>query len=139
MPTMSRADARRRLAQARVGRLATVGPEGQPHLVPIVFAAVDDTVYSAVDRKPKSSGELRRVRNIRANAQVSLLMDHYEEDWTRLWWVRADGCASVLNEVTGSHPAVDALTAKYRQYAGSMLGGPVIAVRVTRLRGWTAA
>src|SRR5262249_55668044 len=86
---------RARFVEAHVARLATADAGGQPHLVPIVFAVVEDEIYSATDNKPKSTagsqGRLRRLDNIRANASVSVLVDHYEDDWSRLWWARADG------------------------------------------------
>src|SRR5579875_3988162 len=88
--------ARRRFAQARVARLATITPDGRPHLVPIVFAVHGDTVYSAVDAKPKRTGALARLANVAAHPQASVLADHYEEDWSALWWVRGDGRARVL-------------------------------------------
>ena len=87
---------RARFAQARVARLATIGPDGRPHLVPIVFVLVDDVVWSAIDSKPKSTRALRRLDNIRSNPQVSLLVDHYSDDWAALWWVRVDGEARVV-------------------------------------------
>src|SRR5690606_37163913 len=79
---------RARVAAARVGTLATVTRDGRPHVVPCCFAVDDDTVWSAVDAKPKSTLALRRLENVRANPAASLLVDHYEDDWTRLWWVR---------------------------------------------------
>ena len=88
---MEAEEARRRFAGARVARLATVGADGRPHLVPIAFACVDDVVWSAVDDKPKRTRALRRLDNVRANPRVALLADHYDEDWSALWWVRADG------------------------------------------------
>src|SRR4051812_1328952 len=108
--------ARRRFTDARVARLATTGEDG-PHLVPVVFAVVGDTLYSAVDGKPKTTRDLKRLRNIAADSRVSLLVDHYDEDWSMLWWVRVDGRATV-HEVTSAvgTAAVDALAAKYPQY-----------------------
>src|SRR6187397_2768867 len=87
---------RARFAQARVARLATIGPDSRPHLVPIVFVVVDDVVWSAVDSKPKSTRALRRLDNIRSHPRVSVLVDHYDDDWTSLWWVRIDGDAQVV-------------------------------------------
>src|SRR5215210_857225 len=86
-----------RLAAARVARLATTDPDGRPHLVPIVFALDGNTLYSAVDRKPKRSLRLRRIENARARPDVTILVDHYEEDWSRLWWIRLRGRARVLD------------------------------------------
>jgi PPOX class probable F420-dependent enzyme len=88
---------------ARIARLATVDALGTPHLVPIVFAVDGDRVYSAVDAKPKRSPALRRLANIAVNPHVAVLVDHYAEDWTTLWWVRADGTGQVAS--TGAnHP-----------------------------------
>jgi PPOX class probable F420-dependent enzyme len=119
---------------ARVARLATVGSDGRPHLVPVCFALVGDIVYSAVDHKPKRGTRLKRLDNIRATGHVSLLVDRYAEDWSSLWWVRLDGAAAVVE----SSQAVDALVDKYRQYAQQPPTGPVVAVTVTRWSGWTA-
>src|SRR5690349_16209891 len=87
--------ARQRLSEARVARLATVDTTGRPHLVPVVFALDGDTIYFAVDSKPKRTRNLQRLRNIAANPAVCLLADQYQEDWTRLWWVRVDGAARI--------------------------------------------
>ena len=127
---------RHRVRDARVGRLATVGAEGGPHLVPICFALDGDTLYSAVDEKPKRSRRLRRLENIRAHAEVSVLVDHYEEDWTRLWWVRMDGTARVLDEGPERARALALLGAKYEQYRAEPPTGAVIAVHVERWSGW---
>jgi PPOX class probable F420-dependent enzyme len=122
-----------RFATARVARLATVGPDGAPHLVPIVFAVTGDVIYSAVDAKPKRHRRLRRLANIEREPRVSVLADHYEDDWTRLWWVRADGLARVT--VT-SDAGLAALRAKYPQYARTPPAGPFITVEVSRWTGW---
>jgi PPOX class probable F420-dependent enzyme len=90
-------EARERFAAARVARLATVSADGAPHLVPVAFALLGETVYSVVDDKPKRTLNLRRLENARATGRASLLVDHYEEDWTRLWWVRADGRTRILD------------------------------------------
>jgi PPOX class probable F420-dependent enzyme len=134
-------EARRRFTQSRVARLATTDASGQPHLVPVVFAVVHDTLYSAVDAKPKSTTNLRRLANVRANPRVSLLADHYaDDDWAALWWARADGVARVL---TGDEPegieAVAALAARYAQYREQQPGGPVLAVDVRKWSGWSAS
>ena len=128
-------DARARFAAARVARLATVGASGAPHLVPIVFAlAGDDLVYSAVDAKPKRHGRLRRLANIAHESRVSLLADHYEEDWTQLWWVRADGRARVLPDAP---EALAALAGKYPQYRRTPPPGPFLVIEVGRWSAWT--
>lgn len=127
------AQARERFAKARVARLATVDEARHPHLVPVVFALEDDTIVMAIDHKPKARREVRRLANIRANPAVSLLVDHYDDDWTTLWWVRADGEAVV------TETSVDALVAKYPQYQEIRPEGPMILVRVTRWTGWAAS
>ena len=142
--------ARRLFAGSAVARLATVTPAGHPHIVPVTFVldsrpGQGDWVYTAVDHKPKSTARLQRLRNIQAHPRVALLADHYADDWTRLWWVRADGAATVLDEATVLGSAAEAagplrlLAARYPQYATRPPAGPVIAVRVDRWTGWAAA
>lgn len=130
---------KRRLDQARVGHLATAGRDGRPHVVPITFATFGDTLYFAVDAKPKRTANLKRLQNISANPAVSVLVDHYEDDWTRLWWVRVDGTARILEDGAESERAVDLLTKRYLQYARSRPRGPVVAISMDRLSGWSAA
>jgi PPOX class probable F420-dependent enzyme len=133
-------EARARFAAARVARLATADAAGRPHLVPLVFAVSGDTVYSAVDHKPKRTTALRRLANVAANPRVALLVDHYDEDWTRLWWVRADGAGRVLDPGTGAAAtAVRLLAERYDQYRQVPPTGPVLAVAVSRWSGWSAA
>ena len=122
-----------RFASARVARLATVGPDGAPHLVPIVFALAGDVIHSAVDAKPKRHRSLRRLANIAHEPRVSVLADHYEDDWTRLWWVRADGVASVTPT---SDAGLTALAAKYPQYERTPPPGPFITIEVSRWTAW---
>jgi PPOX class probable F420-dependent enzyme len=131
-------EARRRFAAAPVARLATVGPAGQPHLVPVTFAVDGDHVYTAVDAKPKSTANLRRLRNIAADPRVALLADHYEADWAALWWARADGAALVLDQPADMAGPVRLLAARYAQYRASPPAGPVIRVQVARWTGWAA-
>ena len=138
---MNPEEARRRLAAARVARLATADLRGQPHLVVVCFALEGDSLYSAVDHKPKRGPDLRRLANLRANPSASVLVDHYEEDWTRLWWVRADGEARVLDP--GDAPAdeerrraLGLLATKYRQYAARSPEGPVISLTLRSWRAW---
>jgi PPOX class probable F420-dependent enzyme len=126
------------LAAARVGRLATVRPDGRPHVVVCCFAVEGDRVWTAVDEKPKSGVPLQRLENVRANPQASLLVDHYEEDWERLWWVRVDGTAMVLEEGNEEERAIALLTARYPQYERERPGGPVIAIAIERITGWSA-
>jgi PPOX class probable F420-dependent enzyme len=132
-------DLRGRVARERVARLATVEPDGRPHLVPITFALVGDSVYSAVDAKPKCSRTLRRIENARERPEVTVLVDHYEDDWTRLWWVRMRGQARVLDGGEEAERALAALAAKYEQYLQDPPGVPVLAVDVVEWRGWAAA
>jgi PPOX class probable F420-dependent enzyme len=127
---------RERVEAARVGRLATIDDEGRPHVVPICFALQGETLYSAVDEKPKRSKQLKRLKNIRRRPDVTVLVDHYEEDWTRLWWVRLDGTATVVEEGTEREHALELLGAKYRQYRTEPPTGPVIAVHIEAWRGW---
>lgn len=134
---MDVATARRLFTSARVARLATAGADGVPHLVPVTFALDGDDVVWAVDAKPKTTTALRRLRNIAAQPNVSLLVDHYDEDWSRLWWVRVDGHATVTG--VEDEPGMAALVAKYEQYARTPPGGPVVRVRVRTWRGWSAA
>ena len=115
---------RRRVAEARVGRLATVTGDGRPHLVPCCFVLHDDVVFSAVDAKPKSTLALRRLANLRANAAASLLVDHYVEDWSELWWVRVDGPGRIIDAGPERKEAVDQLAAKYDQYRRARPPGP---------------
>jgi PPOX class probable F420-dependent enzyme len=127
-----------RLAQARVARLATIDPDGRAHLVPIVFAVEGDTLYSAVDRKPKRSRTLRRMENARARPDVTVLVDHYDDDWSRLWWIRLRGRARVLDEGEERERALALLTAKYPQYRTEPPDGAVLAVDITDVREWQA-
>src|SRR5881398_2092607 len=119
-----------RLTSARVARLATTDPDGRPHLVPIVFALDGETLYSAVDRKPKRSQTLRRIENARARPDVTILVDHYEEDWGRLWWIRLRGRARVLDEGDERERALGLLEDKYPQYRTAPPDGPVLAVDI---------
>jgi PPOX class probable F420-dependent enzyme len=128
-----------RLAAARVARLATTDPDGRPHLVPIVFALDGDTLYSAVDRKPKRSQKLRRIENARARPEVTILVDHYDEDWDRLWWIRLRGRARVLDAGDERERALALLREKYPQYREEPPDGPVLAVDVTDMREWAAS
>ncbi|GHF17686.1 MULTISPECIES: TIGR03668 family PPOX class F420-dependent oxidoreductase [Streptomyces] len=133
------AQARKLFKQARVARLATSDPTGRPHIVPITFALGQDVLYFAVDDKPKSSQPLRRLRNIRQNPQVSVLVDHYADDWTALWWARADGHAEIWTDRDQCGGPVGLLQRKYPQYAAHPPEGQVVAVEVTRWTGWTGA
>lgn len=131
---------RRRVAGARVARLATTEPVGRAHLVPICFAVEADTLYSAVDRKPKRSTRLRRLDNVRRHPWATVLVDHYEEDWSRLWWARIRGPARVLAPGGAEEARARALlVAKYPQYRREPPDGPVLAVTLAEWRTWSAA
>jgi len=127
------------LAEARVARLATIDPDGRAHLVPIVFVLDGETLYSAVDQKPKRSRRLRRIENARARPDVTILVDHYEEDWQRLWWVRVRGRARVLDGGDERVHALALLAEKYPQYREQPPDGPVLAIDVTDVRSWSGA
>jgi PPOX class probable F420-dependent enzyme len=137
-------DPKVRFTQSPVARLATVTPDGIPHLVPVVFALDDDSpgdrdvVYTAVDAKPKTTQRLRRLANIESNPQVSMLVDHYADDWTQLWWVRADGVATIHSDGEAMHTGYRLLRAKYPQYQSVRLNGPVITITVRRWTSWHA-
>lgn len=122
-----------------MARLATVRPQGGPHIVPVSFAVVADTVYTAVDHKPKRARNLQRLANIATHPEVCLLIDHYEEQWTGLWWCRADGTARVLEPGAELRAAERALAGKYEQYRDRIPSGPWTAVDVTRWSGWSAS
>lgn len=122
-----------------MARLATVAANGKPHLVPITFAIEDDTVYFAVDAKPKRTTELQRLKNIASNPAVCLLVDHYSDDWSELWWVRVDGTARVLPEGARATHALDLLATRYSQYRRARPTGPVVAISIDRITGWSAA
>jgi PPOX class probable F420-dependent enzyme len=121
---------------ARVARLATVRPDGTPHLVPICFAVVGDAIVSAVDDKPKTTLQLQRLANVRANPAVSLLVDFYDEEWSRVWWARVDGQARIAEHGPERDAAVAALHAKYEQYERVGIGGPALVIDVDRWSGW---
>jgi PPOX class probable F420-dependent enzyme len=161
---MERDEARRRFAGSPVARLGTITPDGRPHLVAVTFAVLEgradapaapaepDTIAFAVDAKPKSTRGLQRLTNLRAHPAASLLVDHYDDDWTKLWWVRADGEASIIeldrdrsrDDLPGHPSAADAenalaaLAAKYPAYAQDPPAGPVVLITVDRWRGWHA-
>jgi PPOX class probable F420-dependent enzyme len=131
-------EARARFAAARVARLATVGADGRPHLVPIVFAVDDDQIYSVVDAKPKRTTALRRLANVRENPAVAVLADYYEDaDWEALWWVRADGTGRIVDP--GGDEGRRALARLAERYPQLQPTGDVLVVDVDRWSGWAAA
>jgi PPOX class probable F420-dependent enzyme len=129
---------RERVQAASVARLATIDADGRPHLVPIAFALAGDTLYSAVDDKPKRSRRLRRIDNARERPDVTVLVDHYEDDWSRLWWVRLRGRARVLDDGEEAEQALALLSEKYVQYRQEPPGRPVLAIDIVEWRGWSA-
>lgn len=134
-------EARERFAAERVARLATVGQDGAPRLVPITFAVAGDTVVHAVDHKPKRTTALRRLADVAAEPRVALLADAYDDaEWSRLWWVRADGRGRVLEPGDeGARRAVALLAERYAQYRERPPAGPVVVVDVERWSGWAAS
>jgi PPOX class probable F420-dependent enzyme len=127
------------LATARVARLATVDAQGQPHVVPIVFALHGELVVTPLDGKPKrvAGGELQRVRNIQANERVALVVDHYDEDWQQLAWVQLRGRAELLYAGDAYRAGIALLHQKYVQYDQVPLDGhPLIVIAVDHVRGW---
>jgi PPOX class probable F420-dependent enzyme len=122
-----------------VGRLATVTASGKAHVVPMCFAMIGDVVYSAVDHKRKRSTNLRRMANIVATGSTSLLVDHFEEDWSSLWWVRLDGTGRLVEDEDEAAVAIEALIAKYPQYQQRPPDGPIMAIDVQQWTGWSAS
>lgn len=135
---MQESEARRRFTGARVATLATADATGTPHAVPVTFAVRGGTLWTATDAKPKRGGGLRRHANIRTRPQVSLLAQHWDEDWSELWWVRVDGIAAVTDEPAVVDRAVGALREKYGQYRTVDVHGPVIEVTIRAWHGWRA-
>jgi PPOX class probable F420-dependent enzyme len=127
------------LDRMRVATLATVSADRSPHLVPVVFAWEASDLVTAVDGKPKSGRMLARIENITRDPRVTVLAHHYEEDWSRLWWVRIDGMASLEAAGVGFGRALTALRDRYPQYETVDLRGPVIRVRVERTTTWEAS
>ena len=139
---MERSEAVVRLREARVGRLATVRPDGTPHVVPFVFALLEEDegliAYWAIDAKPKRSASIQRLENIGAHPSVELVVDAYDEDWSRLWWVRASGRARVVSSEDETTRGLAALREKYPSYRDQPPSGPVIAIEIDRITGWSA-
>lgn len=136
---MDEREARRRFAGSQVARLATVRPDGAPHVVPIVFALTADVLYTVVDHKPKRTQRLQRLANLRHEPRCSVLVDHYDPDWSRLWWVRADGTAAVADEPASGHPGLEALAARHSAYRVQPPGGPLIVVTISCWSSWSSA
>ena len=131
------AAARAFVERSRVGRLATTGADGTPHVVPVCFVLVGGCVYSVVDEKPKRTMRLQRLRNIEARPHAALVIDRYDEDWSRLAWVMLRGAASVLEGGEEYAAALDELRAKYAQYREMGLAGrPMIRLEPERVNEW---
>jgi len=128
--------ARDLVAGAPVARLATVNPGGGVDVVPITFALDGDHLVTAVDQKPKTTTDLRRLRNVREHPEVTVLVDHYDEDWDRLWWVRLRGRARVVAEGPDRDRAADLLRERYDQYRDRPPQGAAIWVEITSWTGW---
>lgn len=131
------ADFRRRVTQARVARLATVRPGGRPHIVPITFALDADSIVTVLDHKPKTTANLQRLKNLKAHPVASVIFDQYDDDWSKLWWVRADGSARIVRGGPDYERAVGLLTGKYAPYREVVPYGPVIIVAVDRWSSWS--
>jgi PPOX class probable F420-dependent enzyme len=140
MPRLDPAEQQARFAAAPVARLATVRPDGTPRLVPITFVLVDCLICSAVDEvKPKTSTRLARLADIERDPRVGVVVDHYADDWSALWWVRVDGTAAVHQEGELRERALAALAAKYPPYAEAPPTGVLLVITPTRWAGWTAS
>lgn len=139
---MDRLEALARVRAAPVGRLATVTPEGRPHVVPFVFALVerdsDVRAYWAVDRKPKRTTALARIRNLERTPAAEFVVDAYAEDWTKLWWVRCSGPSRVVTDEAERAEALEALRAKYPGYELEPPVGPVVAIDIETVTSWAA-
>lgn len=139
MPALDAEQQHARLAAAAVGRLATLRADGTPRLVPITFALVDGLVCSVVDEvKPKRSSRLARLDDVRRDPRVGLVVDHYDDDWSALWWVRVDGTAEIHETGPLRERALAELRAKYRPYAAVPPAGALLVITPVRCSGWTA-
>ena len=143
MPTyperVDEAETRRRFESSPVARLATVRPDGAPHAVPVVFAISGDRIYTAVDHKPKRHQRLQRLTNLIAEPRCSLLVDHYDHDWSQLWWARADGVAIIVDDPEQGGEGRRCLSERYPDHHPTPPNGPLIVIEVRRWVGWTAS
>jgi PPOX class probable F420-dependent enzyme len=139
VPALDEAEIRALVSSARVARLGTVDPDRGVHIVPITFALLGDVVVTAVDHKPKRTRRLRRIANIERDHDVTVLVDHYDDDWTKLWWCRLSGTARVVYQGDEFERAIDALVARYEQYDEARPRGPVIRIAVTGWAGWASS
>ena len=137
---MDPGEAWEKVSSARVGRMATVTPEHRPHVVPFVFVLMERgsarIAYWAVDRKPKRSTDLKRIRNLEQNPAVEFVIDGYDEDWEQLWWVRCSGTARVVADEIERRTALRALEEKYPRYGNDPPDGPVVAIDIETIQGW---
>jgi PPOX class probable F420-dependent enzyme len=139
VPALDPDEQRARVEGARAARLATLRADGTPRLVPITFALVDGLLCSAVDTvKPKTSTRLARLADVARDPRVGVVVDHYADDWTALWWVRIDGTAAVHGDGDLRTRALAALVAKYEPYAAAPPDGLVLVVTPVHWSGWTA-
>lgn len=133
---MDRAEALGRLARSPVARLGTITPDSRPHIVPVTFAIAADSVLTMIDQKPKSTLALQRLNNLRQVPRATLLADHYDDDWGRLWWVRVDGRATIHHSGEVWDQAREALVSKYAQYSDDPPEGPAIRIELERVTSW---
>jgi PPOX class probable F420-dependent enzyme len=131
-------EARRRFAASRHAVLATVRLDGSPHLVPVVFALLDEVVHTAIDHKPKRSRQLQRLANLEHEPRCSLLVDRYDDEWSQLWWVRADGQAEIMPMPDLDDPGAAALIERYAGYRTRPPTGPLVRITIMRWSGWAA-
>ncbi len=116
-----------------VARLATIRPDGSPRVAPICFALDGDTLYTAVDEKPKRTRRLARLTDIERDPRVEVVIDRYDDDWTQLWWVRLRGRARIVDH---DERALELLAAKYPQYRESPPLGPFVVVEIDERSAW---
>jgi PPOX class probable F420-dependent enzyme len=135
---MNEDEALARVASARLARMATVDPQGTPHVIPVTFALDGRIVYWAVDQKPKRAQEVKRLDNLRASPTVQLVVDHYDEDWAELWWVRLTGRGRILEAGEERERAMGLLAGKYSQYRADPPQGSVVAIDVEAISTWEA-
>lgn len=133
---MNAEEMRERVASAPVGRLATIDPDGRPNVVPFVFVLDGERLYTTVDAKPKRTRRLRRVTNLERDPRATVLVDRYDDDWHRLWWVRLRGTGRVVEDEPERGRALAALHAKYSQYQNPDPEQVVIAIDIEEWRGW---
>ncbi len=133
---MGERELQEQVATAKVGHLATLNADGSAHLVPLCFALGKERIYWAVDHKPKRSRSLRRITNLSRDPRVTLLVDHYEDDWTLLWWVRVEGLATLLEPGPEEAVAMGLLREKYEQYRARPPEGPAVRIAIHSWFAW---